>query len=177
MRSHGTLVRWNDDRGFGFISPAGGRDEVFVQLSAFPRDGKRPTVGELLSYELDTDKDGRARAIRIMRPGQQRRALRPSHVSRRMTAARFAGSALVLLAIGAIGFHVFRDASANRSAPVAAVTSSADRATPSQFTCDGRTMCSQMTSCAEAQYFLRHCPATKLDGNGDGEPCEQQWCN
>lgn len=46
-----------------------------------------------------------------------------------------------------------------------------------QFKCDGRTHCSQMTSCAEAVYFLQHCPDTKMDGNNDGEPCEQQWCN
>ena len=50
-------------------------------------------------------------------------------------------------------------------------------AAASRFQCDGRTHCSQMTSCAEATYFLQHCPNTKMDGNGDGEPCEQQWCN
>lgn len=41
--------------------------------------------------------------------------------------------------------------------------------------CDGRTHCSQMRSCAEAQYFLAHCPGVKMDGNHDGEPCEQQF--
>jgi len=46
----------------------------------------------------------------------------------------------------------------------------------SQFRCDGRTHCSQMTSCAEATYFLRNCPGTKMDGNNDGVPCERQWC-
>ena len=45
-----------------------------------------------------------------------------------------------------------------------------------QFRCDGRTHCSQMTSCAEATYFLRNCPNTKMDGNNDGIPCERQWC-
>jgi hypothetical protein len=45
-----------------------------------------------------------------------------------------------------------------------------------QFRCDGRTHCSQMTSCAEATYFLRNCPNTKMDGNNDGVPCERQWC-
>ena len=44
----------------------------------------------------------------------------------------------------------------------------------SQFACDGRTHCSQMTSCAEATYFIQHCPNTQMDGNNDGEPCEQQ---
>lgn len=45
------------------------------------------------------------------------------------------------------------------------------------YRCDGRTHCSQMTSCAEAEFFLRNCPNTKMDGNNDGEPCERQWCN
>jgi hypothetical protein len=44
------------------------------------------------------------------------------------------------------------------------------------FQCDGRTYCSQMTSCAEATYFLQHCPGVKMDGGGDGVPCERQWC-
>ena len=44
------------------------------------------------------------------------------------------------------------------------------------FRCDGRTHCSQMTSCAEATYFLKNCPGTKMDGNDDGMPCERQWC-
>src|SRR5664279_1425206 len=42
------------------------------------------------------------------------------------------------------------------------------------FSCDGRTYCSQMTSCEEATYFLRNCPDTKMDGDHDGVPCEQQ---
>jgi hypothetical protein len=45
-----------------------------------------------------------------------------------------------------------------------------------QFKCDGRIYCSQMSSCAEATYFLRNCPGTKMDGNNDGIPCEKQWC-
>lgn len=44
------------------------------------------------------------------------------------------------------------------------------------FRCDGRTHCSQMRSCAEATYFLQHCPGVKMDGNRDGVPCERQWC-
>ncbi len=44
------------------------------------------------------------------------------------------------------------------------------------YRCDGRTRCSQMASCAEATFFLRHCPGVKMDGNHDGVPCEKQWC-
>jgi hypothetical protein len=49
--------------------------------------------------------------------------------------------------------------------------------TPASFRCDGRTHCSQMSSCAEAKYFLNNCPGVKMDGDRDGVPCEQQWCN
>lgn len=40
------------------------------------------------------------------------------------------------------------------------------------FSCDGRQHCSQMTSRAEAVYFINHCPNTKMDGDHDGVPCE-----
>jgi hypothetical protein len=40
------------------------------------------------------------------------------------------------------------------------------------FRCDGRQYCSQMTSRAEAEFFVKYCPNTKMDGDHDGEPCE-----
>jgi hypothetical protein len=50
-------------------------------------------------------------------------------------------------------------------------------ASTSNYSCDGREYCSQMTSCAEATFFLNNCPNVKMDGNHDGVPCEKQWCN
>jgi Excalibur calcium-binding domain len=44
------------------------------------------------------------------------------------------------------------------------------------YQCDGRVYCSQMTSCEEAEFFLANCPGVKMDGGGDGVPCEKQWC-
>ncbi|MBU2425588.1 MAG: excalibur calcium-binding domain-containing protein, partial [Gammaproteobacteria bacterium] len=43
------------------------------------------------------------------------------------------------------------------------------------FQCDGRQHCSQMTSKAEAQFFLANCPDTKMDGDYDGDACERQF--
>jgi hypothetical protein len=45
------------------------------------------------------------------------------------------------------------------------------------YSCDGRKYCSEMHSCEEAKYFLKHCPTVKMDGDNDGIPCEMQWCN
>ena len=42
----------------------------------------------------------------------------------------------------------------------------------SSYKCDGREYCSQMRSLEEANWFIRHCPNTKMDGDHDGEPCE-----
>ncbi|MBQ0929416.1 excalibur calcium-binding domain-containing protein [Ideonella sp. 4Y16] len=58
----------------------------------------------------------------------------------------------------------------------AAAPAPAPGAAPGAFHCDGRQYCSQMRSCAEAQYFLTHCPGVKMDGDHNGIPCEKQWC-
>ena len=47
----------------------------------------------------------------------------------------------------------------------------------SQLALSGKTDCSQMSSCEEAKFHIRNCPTTKMDGDGDGVPCESQWCN
>jgi endonuclease YncB( thermonuclease family) len=62
-----------------------------------------------------------------------------------------------------------------RAATPSAATRVAAPATPA-FRCDGRTRCTQMRSCAEAQYFLANCPGVQLDGDRNGVPCEAQWC-
>jgi len=41
------------------------------------------------------------------------------------------------------------------------------------FSCSSKTRCAEMTSCAEAQFYLTQCRLESIDGNRDGEPCEQ----
>ena len=60
--------------------------------------------------------------------------------------------------------------------PAAAAAGNAPAVPLSSYRCDGRQHCSQMTSCAEAKSFLKSCPDVKMDGDGDGVPCEQQLC-
>jgi hypothetical protein len=62
--------------------------------------------------------------------------------------------------------------------PEALAHASGKTASPgSGHRCDGRTRCAQMTSCAEARYFLAQCPGVALDGDHNGIPCERQWCS
>ena len=105
MRTHGTLTKWNDDRGFGFIRPAAGTEEPFVHISAFARDGVRPRLGELVSFEIELRADGKSRAVRIMRPGSRAASYRPNHARPSSTRqSPFAAMASVL-AIAAIGWY------------------------------------------------------------------------
>ncbi len=67
-RQEGTLKKWNDPRGFGFIAAHGdGGAEIFVHMTAFPDDGYLPTVGEVLTFEVEPDGNGRPRAVRVQR--------------------------------------------------------------------------------------------------------------
>lgn len=177
MRTHGNLTKWNDERGFGFVSTARG-EEVFVHISAFPRGTGRPEVGELISFEMQTTADGKKRAIKAQRAGQAKA------LPRRTSNRRDRGSApsvlkrvVLFAAVIAIGAYVY-SLMERGVPPVTALParSSPDSvsARPASFGCDGRTLCSEMKSCEEAQYFSRNCPGAEMDGNGDGEACEQQ---
>lgn len=83
QRYEGVLANWNDGRGFGFISPDGGGQQVFVHIRAFPQGATVPAVGERLSYEVELNAEGktRARFVRVVgakdlpRYGRQRASL------------------------------------------------------------------------------------------------------
>jgi len=177
----GKLKTWNDDRGFGFIAPTDGGREVFVHISAFPRGGARPTIGEPLTYELGAGKDGKPLAVRVYRQApakrpEYRRSPQPS--SNRNSSLGGIVGVLLFVGLGAYGFKMFK-ARTPAPVPLAAdtqATAVVPREVNPSFRCDGRTHCSQMTSCDEATFFLRNCPGPEMDGDDDGIPCERQWC-
>lgn len=256
MRTEGTLRNWNDDRGFGFVVTSETKQDVFVHVSSFPQTGRRPQPGERLAFSIETDHDGKKRAVAVsyLDPPSaaalmaMRNAERPTPVATPRTASastrhtrrprsterhrraderssgRIGGLVVLLAAVAAGAAIVRRDAietylpsspvstsvstsvsampAAGMPAAERSVTTTTDVAPPAPtafvsatsaasapvassfsdaaaggFRCDGRTHCSQMTSCAEARYFLANCPGAQMDGNGDGDPCEQQWCH
>lgn len=187
MRIDGTLTKWNDDRGFGFITPAQGGLEIFAHISAFPKDGQRPHPGDRVTFEIGTGKDGKKQARNILCPARKTETpYRLSMPARRDDSPgllRRLVPLLLVVGLGAFAYTKYTDDSISQAADGAASLSAGDvpsgvaaAGTPS-FRCDGRTHCSQMTSCAEAEFFLRNCPGVEMDGNNDGEPCERQWCN
>ena len=93
-------------------------------------------------------------------------------------------NALVVAALGVMAWFAYTRAvgPSNNETPLPSaaklndVSSLLSTASDPQFSCDGRTYCSQMTSCAEAEFFFHNCPGVKMDGDNDGGPCESQWC-
>ena len=63
----GTVKWYNNQRGYGFIQPAGGGKDVFVHVSALERSGIRAlSEGQKVTYELQTDqRSGRTSAANL----------------------------------------------------------------------------------------------------------------
>jgi len=75
MRYQGKLTQWNDEKGFGFITPNGGSERVFVHIKSFQSRHRRPAEDVLLTYELQVDTNGRARAENVAFAGTARPAV------------------------------------------------------------------------------------------------------
>src|SRR5262245_2613247 len=65
MRHECQITKWKDEQGFGFITPKGGGEQVFVHVTAFSSRQRRPVGSELVTYQLTTDEKGRNRAERV----------------------------------------------------------------------------------------------------------------
>lgn len=194
-RFSGKLTKWNADRGFGFVVADHGDQELFVHVTAFPRDGQMPVVGEPLTFEMERDAQGRKRAIRVGRPGAApvarathapsttRTPPRRTHTRSESTGfGTLVVAALLVAGLAGYGYHHYSQRKAAIQAlsqnPVSATEVVVPQPAPARpaFNCDGRRHCSQMTSCNEAKRFLENCPGMEMDGDGDGIPCEQQLC-
>ena len=61
----GKITKWNDEKGFGFITPNSGGKSVFIHINDFSKRHKRPIEGLSVTYDLAKDKRGRACAINV----------------------------------------------------------------------------------------------------------------
>ncbi len=65
--STGTVKWFNATKGYGFIAPEGGGDDVFVHISAVERSGMSGlNEGDKISYEIEVNpKNGKSSATNL----------------------------------------------------------------------------------------------------------------
>ena len=97
MRSKGKITSWNDDKGFGFITPVDGGKQVFMHVKALRRNSRRPEVSDVVTYALSKDKRGRPCAANATLAGDK---LKEKVQNRRNSFAIFFALAF-LCAVGA----------------------------------------------------------------------------
>lgn len=61
----GKIKMFNDEKGFGFIKPDDGGEDVFFHVSAL-REGDEVTRDKAVSFEMGTDpKTGKTKAVSV----------------------------------------------------------------------------------------------------------------
>jgi uncharacterized membrane protein YsdA (DUF1294 family)/cold shock CspA family protein len=61
----GIISKWNEDKGFGFITPQPGGKEIFVHINDYSRIHKKPCNGLKVQYLLSADPKGRKCAVEV----------------------------------------------------------------------------------------------------------------
>lgn len=106
MRHWGKISKWDDERGFGFISSRKGGNSVFFHISSLQRRDRRPSLNEAVSYTLALDSQGRSQANDVQFVGSTGTPAIPQTPKRgRLVPIAFAMSFLIgLAALAAVGW-------------------------------------------------------------------------
>ncbi len=187
----GILVRWNDEKGFGFIQPEQQGKDVFIHITVLKHMARKPKVGDSILYRTEIQNDGKVKAIKASIEGvavlantskSPRRNANPPSRSLSNTLLPL----LLIFGIGIFGFKKYTEYEIAQApnnteietTPLYEPQTQFQSAPQAQFRCEaGKTHCSHMSSCAEATFYINNCPNTQMDGDGDGIPCERQWCS
>jgi len=65
MRYQGRIIKWYDDKGFGFIRATQDSKDIFLHISEIHKLNKRPEINESVTYEITKDGQGRFRAVNV----------------------------------------------------------------------------------------------------------------
>ena len=99
MRFEGLLKTWNDERGFGFIQPTNGGQELFVHIKSFPAGYGRPALNLKITFEVEQTAEGKKRAknVLLVRPAQTSAQAKGKSTARWEKASIFALAFFALL--------------------------------------------------------------------------------
>lgn len=98
----GILKTWKDDRGFGFIKPDDGSDDLFIHISALHETSRRPYRGDTIYYQVEHGSDGKSKAINASIEGVEIHAKHKGNSKKWLWITAFI---LGLLGIAAIAYY------------------------------------------------------------------------
>lgn len=96
MRTKGKITFWNDEKGYGFITPSVGSKQVFVHISAFHNRNEPPQINQLVEFSLSTDRQGRPCAVRVTIAGEKI----PNAIKRNNSFLMITGAVFFLVFVG-----------------------------------------------------------------------------
>ncbi|MEM9219681.1 MAG: cold shock domain-containing protein [Cyanobacteria bacterium P01_F01_bin.150] len=103
----GKLLRWNEQRGFGFIESEDDSRGVFLHISALGNIPRPPKVGDIIYYRRVVQADGRAKAeqasIQGLSPRNSAKKRSPASKKRRTQKSRQRRPSRLLQKLGGLG--------------------------------------------------------------------------
>jgi uncharacterized membrane protein YsdA (DUF1294 family)/cold shock CspA family protein len=104
MRSKGKITSWNDDKGYGFVSPLVGGKQVFIHIKAFRNRDRRPELDDIVTFSLSTDLQGRNCAAEASFAGEKvaNRASRNHSAPQIVFALLFLVAVVVCVSVGTV---------------------------------------------------------------------------
>lgn len=73
MLVKGKITQWDDAKGFGFIQPQLKGERVFLHMTGLQNRSRRPVVGEVVTYSVAKDAQGRLQAQQVTYAGEKRK--------------------------------------------------------------------------------------------------------
>ena len=116
----GKLSVWKDKKGFGFIQPEEGGDDVFIHITALEQLSRRPYIGDIVFYELEVEQDGRFKAVNAYIEGVSQTRASKADGSKGRTFAKWFFTLLILILVAVIIFYVY-DSRMNEGAVMDAI--------------------------------------------------------
>jgi uncharacterized membrane protein YsdA (DUF1294 family)/cold shock CspA family protein len=118
---NGKLITWKDDRGFGFIQPKDGGQDVFLHISEIKDATRRPQENDVIYYRRVVDSDGKIRACNAFILGARKQSANfsetatkgSSHPSKAITSGLPIGEVILLSFLPLIGATHFSLATGN----------------------------------------------------------------
>lgn len=108
MRIKGKITQWDDAKGFGFIQPMLKGERVFVHIKALQNRARRPVLGEVVTYSLGQDEQGRLQAQDVTFAGEKHRIRTAKTASKAplLLILGFAGLLTLALFLGTLPLYV-----------------------------------------------------------------------